>query len=156
MVYLKEMKLFLLDDFYTFKKSKISFNKGTISLSLFNKIQNWIVDSFRRSKSFYNMEFLFLNDIPQSLYVIKCKYENKVSVGGGLRIKKTSNDQESLSSFFLSFIPRCFFADPQIPVVIFFKRWIRLLSFRFFALLYLSCTFFIHLSCCLFPGFLFL
>ncbi|AES62625.1 Ycf2-like protein [Medicago truncatula] len=47
-VHLKKRKPFLLDDFYTSKKSKLSFNEGTISPFLFNKRENWI--SFRRAK----------------------------------------------------------------------------------------------------------
>jgi len=46
-VHLKKRKPFLLDDFYTSKKSKLSFNEGTISEGtispfLFKKRQNWI------------------------------------------------------------------------------------------------------------------
>nr|YP_010173618.1 hypothetical chloroplast RF2 [Medicago arabica]QSJ48855.1 hypothetical chloroplast RF2 [Medicago arabica] len=47
-VHLKKRKPFLLDDFYTSKKSKLSFNEGTISRFLFNKRPNWI--SFHTTK----------------------------------------------------------------------------------------------------------
>nr|YP_009642731.1 hypothetical chloroplast RF2 [Medicago biflora]QCO74216.1 hypothetical chloroplast RF2 [Medicago biflora] len=60
-VHLKKRKPFLLDDFYTSKKSKLSFNEGTISPFLFNKIQNWMSFHTRkkRRKSFYNMDSYF-------------------------------------------------------------------------------------------------
>nr|YP_009988060.1 hypothetical protein RF2 [Medicago edgeworthii]QNM38298.1 hypothetical protein RF2 [Medicago edgeworthii] len=60
-VHLKKRKPFLLDDFYTSKKSKLSFNEGTISPFLFNKIQNWMSFHTRkkRRKSFYNKDSYF-------------------------------------------------------------------------------------------------
>nr|YP_009657014.1 hypothetical chloroplast RF2 [Medicago orbicularis]QCO73911.1 hypothetical chloroplast RF2 [Medicago orbicularis] len=69
-VHLKKRKPFLLDDFYTSKKSKLSFNEGTISPFLFNKRQNWISfhtrkkkkkeeEKKKRRKSFYNMDSYF-------------------------------------------------------------------------------------------------
>nr|YP_010173314.1 hypothetical chloroplast RF2 [Medicago praecox]QSJ48495.1 hypothetical chloroplast RF2 [Medicago praecox]UZC32126.1 hypothetical protein RF2 [Medicago praecox]UZC32202.1 hypothetical protein RF2 [Medicago praecox] len=70
-VHLKKRKPFLLDDFYTSKKSKLSFNEGTISPFLFNKRQNWISfhtrkkkkeeDKKKRRKSFYNMDFSMIS-----------------------------------------------------------------------------------------------
>nr|YP_010565824.1 hypothetical protein RF2 [Medicago turbinata]UZC30456.1 hypothetical protein RF2 [Medicago turbinata] len=72
-VHLKKRKPFLLDDFYTSKKSKLSFNEGTISPFLFNKRENWISFHIRkkkkkeeekkkRRKSFYNMDFSMISD----------------------------------------------------------------------------------------------
>lgn len=71
-VHLKKRKPFLLDDFYTSKKSKLSFNEGTISPFLFNKRQNWISfhtrkkkkkeeEKKKRRKSFYNMDFSMIS-----------------------------------------------------------------------------------------------
>nr|UZC30912.1 hypothetical protein RF2 [Medicago rugosa] len=78
-VHLKKRKPFLLDDFYTSKKSKLSFNERTISRFLFNKRQNWISfytiekkkkeeerkkrrKYFYNMKSFYNMDFSMISD----------------------------------------------------------------------------------------------
>ena len=62
-VHLKKRKPFLLDDYYTSQKSKLLINEGTISPFLFNKIPNWMVDSFHtrknRRKSFSNMDSYF-------------------------------------------------------------------------------------------------
>nr|YP_010565976.1 hypothetical protein RF2 [Medicago murex]UZC30608.1 hypothetical protein RF2 [Medicago murex]UZC30684.1 hypothetical protein RF2 [Medicago murex] len=49
-VHLKKRKPFLLDDFYTSKKSKLSFNEGTISPFLLKKRQNWISFHTRQKK----------------------------------------------------------------------------------------------------------
>nr|YP_010566659.1 hypothetical protein RF2 [Medicago soleirolii]UZC32278.1 hypothetical protein RF2 [Medicago soleirolii] len=72
-VHLKKRKPFLLDDFYTSKKSKLSFNEGTISPFLFNKRENWISfhtrkkkkkeeEKKKRRKYFYNMDFSMISD----------------------------------------------------------------------------------------------
>nr|YP_009109941.1 hypothetical chloroplast RF21 [Trifolium strictum]AIJ28408.1 hypothetical chloroplast RF21 [Trifolium strictum] len=62
-VNLKKRKPFLLDDYYTSLKSKLLINEGTISPFLFNKIQNWMIDSFdtrkNRRKSFSNTASYF-------------------------------------------------------------------------------------------------
>nr|YP_010566583.1 hypothetical protein RF2 [Medicago heyniana]UZC32050.1 hypothetical protein RF2 [Medicago heyniana] len=49
-VHLKKRKPFLLDDFYTSKKSKLSFKEGTISPCLFKTRQNWISFHTRQKK----------------------------------------------------------------------------------------------------------
>ncbi|KAL2935430.1 Protein Ycf2, partial [Bienertia sinuspersici] len=60
---LLESIAFLLDDLDTFQKSKFLINGGTISPFLFNKIPNWMIDSFHtrnnRGKSFDNTDSYF-------------------------------------------------------------------------------------------------
>ncbi|KAL5555600.1 hypothetical protein UlMin_037836 [Ulmus minor] len=62
-VHLKKWKPFLLDDHDTSQKSKLLINGGTISPFLFNKIPNWMIDSFHtrnnRRKSFDNTDSYF-------------------------------------------------------------------------------------------------
>nr|YP_009569979.1 hypothetical protein RF2 [Montia fontana]YP_009569996.1 hypothetical protein RF2 [Montia fontana]QBC68354.1 hypothetical protein RF2 [Montia fontana]QBC68355.1 hypothetical protein RF2 [Montia fontana] len=62
-VHLKKWKAFLLDDHYTFQKSKFLIDGGTISPFLFNKIPKWMIDSFHtrknRGKSFDNTDSYF-------------------------------------------------------------------------------------------------